>query len=601
MADATLRARAVSERSPLVRGQAQQQQQKGRKVRYGSIIGSPPQDGSSPIMERLKLAPSLELPEPALEDQLGRQHDIAVETETQDSRARSTGHEGRSLSDLPTSTVADATLSGPPPTQIAQRNAHQVSRPTDAIVPSTATPLQQQPRHRNLFHRRLKHPQRKSLLMRRMFSVATAGSPGSDRRSERRQATDIALEAYREVDFRQAEFFFFLDRELQKIEAFYKEKEDAARERLGVLREQLHILRDRRIEEVLAGQAKRERNKRHRQRSEGGGRDSAAGHRQESTATSQTNGETTDAETKKTTAYRRAHPFKASVHMTRDAVDRYRTGHVGKTSKAMGDLGTPRGLTTQQRLENHKDYVRRRGAANDPPYRTAKRKLKIAMAEYYRGLELMKSYILLNRTGFRKITKKFDKTGTEPGAGKEYMSAEINNAHFVQSSIPEELLQEVEDLYARYFERGNRKIAVGKLRAKVAKPGFFYGSVLRTGLLVAAGLVLGLQGVVHGTLQLYPPSDRSSAEDYWPGKETQAAYLLQIYGGYFLMLLLVGLFCLDAAVFTRYRINYQFIFDFDARHTLDWMQLCELPAWFGFLFGLFLWLNFVVLAGDETM
>lgn len=34
---------------------------------------------------------------------------------------------------------------------------------------------------------------------------------------------------------------------------------------------------------------------------------------------------------------------------------------------------------------------------------------------------------------------------------------------------------------------------------------------------------------------------------------------------------------------------------------LDWKQLCELPSWFTFLLGLTMWLNFVVVAGSETM
>ena len=72
----------------------------------------------------------------------------------------------------------------------------------------------------------------------------------------------------------------------------------------------------------------------------------------------------------------------------------------------------------------------------------------------------------------------------------------------------------------------------------------------------------------------------------------ETSYLLQIYAGYFLMLLLTGLFVVDAGLFAAFRVNYQFIFEFDTRHTLDWKQLAEMPAWFFFLFGLFMWINF---------
>ena len=49
----------------------------------------------------------------------------------------------------------------------------------------------------------------------------------------------------------------------------------------------------------------------------------------------------------------------------------------------------------------------------------------------------------------------------------------------------------------------------------------------------------------------------------------------QLYGGYFLGLLLFLLFCLDCGIWTRAKINYVFIFEFDTRHNLDWRQLAE--------------------------
>ena len=51
--------------------------------------------------------------------------------------------------------------------------------------------------------------------------------------------------------------------------------------------------------------------------------------------------------------------------------------------------------------------------------------------------------------------------------------------------------------------------------------------------------------------------------------------MAQIYGGYFLGLFLFLLFCLDCKVWTRAKINYPFIFEFDSRHNLDWRQLAE--------------------------
>ena len=74
------------------------------------------------------------------------------------------------------------------------------------------------------------------------------------------------------------------------------------------------------------------------------------------------------------------------------------------------------------------------------------------------------------------------------------------------------------------------------------------------------------------------------------------------------MLFLFLLFCLDCRIWNRARINYPFIFEFDARHFLNWQQLAEvgtshqdvagtligtkLPCLLLFLLGLCLWLNF---------
>ncbi|KAK5113431.1 hypothetical protein LTR85_010859 [Meristemomyces frigidus] len=551
----TRRAQAINERSPLHGAGGRKDGPK--MTRYGSIIGSPPDDDGT-VLERLKKTPTLELPEPAMRESadVDRDHPISPGSP---------------------SVAANGSASGAPLTQLAHRgNAYQATKPTDAPTPSVGAQSSQ--RYRSLFEPRRANsspaePGRPSA--KRTFSI---GPPGFGQ--ERAGNTDIALEAYREVDFRQAEFFHFLDKQLEKIETFYKTKEEEARERLKVLREQLHIMRDQRQEEVTLMEQ--------RERPDGAQVSQYGGTKPNGRLASMGAAlQTVEAEAE--ARLRRAQPFQASVIATREALEKIKTGRVGKTSQAMGQLGTPRGLG---QLESHRDYTRR--GTNDPPYRTAKRKLKIALAEFYRGLELLKAYVVMNRTAFRKINKKFDKTAVSAGSGKDYMTDKVNKAHFVLSSTPDDLMQQVEDLYARYFERGNHKIAVGKLRAKGGGSGSYYGAVVRTGLLAGAGVALGIQGLVYGSLRLKDTIGH-------PDRPTRTSYLLQIYAGYFLMLLLVWLFCLDAAVFTRFHVNYQFIFEFDSRHVLDWKQLCEMPSWFTFLLGLTMWLNFCVTAGGEPM
>jgi hypothetical protein len=67
---------------------------------------------------------------------------------------------------------------------------------------------------------------------------------------------------------------------------------------------------------------------------------------------------------------------------------------------------------------------------------------------------------------------------------------------------------------------------------------------------------------------------------------------MQVYGGYFLMLLLFSLFCVNCMIWTKSKINYPFIFEFDQRHHLDWRTLAEFPSFFLLLFGICVWTNF---------
>jgi hypothetical protein len=496
---------------------------------YGSIIGSPPgsdEDDNSQLS--LKESPtSLRLPNPAVP-----LHD--------------------EIEDEPSSPSVGGLHRIPPRAIMWQQE-----RPTSAYeVNSPPRLLASRP------------------LAERLFSFTSfTGQIGAKSRGDL-PLDDIAIEAYRELDAKKAEFIAFLNLELAKINAFYKAKEEDAVKQLSILREQLHIMRERRLAET-------EHLKRY-------GRSSAAAA-----------GETTgghDHRFRLPFMHHREHEpespsrprsrLSSSVGFAQETLDRVRTGHVGKTSTAMAQLGTPTGIWNPR--PDQRDYGTRQP---DVSHHTAKRKMKIAIAEYYRYLELIKSYATVNRTAFRKIVKKYDKTARSRQKSK-FMDEHVNPSYFVKSEKLEMLIVDSESLYSRYFERGNHKIAVSKLRARSAKASDYTGSVGRTCFLLGVGTFMALYGLVNGAEILTSPDS--------PRRQT-ASFLMQLYAGYFFMLLLTGLFVLDAAVFDHYKVNYPLIFELEPKSRLDWRQLAEVPALFFFLFGGAMWLNFSIDAGGDVM
>lgn len=448
----------------------------GAVTNYGSIIASPP-------TRNLRMGPpSLELPDPALSP--NEEHFPRYNRAWRQSRFNPNPH------------------TTPPSHRIEERlgDAYEVGK---THTPSQLDSSQILPK-RNIFKPRRAAstpggpvgglPSTRPSRLRRMFSTAGIESP---------QSPDVPMEAYKETDIRNAEYFTFLDKELDKIESFYKMKEAQASERLQLLRQQLHEMRDRRLEEVRAEQLARERATQDHERHASGQAGILAdtrngGHNRTVSA-----------------ALRWMQPIENAI--------RVGPSRIGKVTKSLQQYGSPSGPQAQypptpNRPDAWRDFSRRPTHPDDVPYRAAKRKLKLALQEFYRGLELLKSFALLNRTAFRKINKKYDKAVKARPTGR-YMSEKVNKAWFVQSEVLEGQIVAVEDLYARYFERGNHKVAVGKLRSKSAKAGDFSGSIFRNGLLIAAGFVFGIQGIVYGAERLGNPD---------LAVQTDASYLLQV-------------------------------------------------------------------------
>lgn len=445
----------------------------GTLTSYGSIIPTPP-SRPPPVGP-----PSLELPDPALDPD-------------DDSSLRQNTLWRHGHHTLPQIVPLRRTAS-------TAGDVYEVGR-THTPSKLNATLL---PKHRNPFRPRRTFsapggPPSTSRphFIKRIFSAAARPSPS---------VHDVPLEAYKEFDLRQAEFFTFLDKELNKIESFYRMKENEANDRIQVLRAQLREMRDRRLEEVIESQKVKERAKHEGETA--GLLANGNGHA--------LNGTTNALGRTNIPAPKWLKPMESAIGVKKH--------HFGKNTKALEQLGSPNGpqpedLGHKRRPDSRLDFSRRHNPQDTIPYRVAKRKLKLALQEFYRGLELLKSYALLNRTAFRKINKKYDKAVHARPTGR-YMSEKVNKAWFVQSEVLDGHIVAVEDLYARYFERGNHKLAIGKLRSKPSRGGDYSGSVFRNGLFLAAGAVFGVQGAIHAAQHLSNPDTTV---------KTNTTYLLQV-------------------------------------------------------------------------
>ncbi|KAG2059532.1 SPX-domain-containing protein, partial [Suillus hirtellus] len=83
-------------------------------------------------------------------------------------------------------------------------------------------------------------------------------------------------------------------------------------------------------------------------------------------------------------------------------------------------------------------------------YQSAKKDLKKAVVEYYRGLEALNNYRILNLTGFRKAVKKYEKI-TQVPAQAAYMKERVEPSAFASGAMVSSMLKEMEELFAARF------------------------------------------------------------------------------------------------------------------------------------------------------
>lgn len=238
----------------------------------------------------------------------------------------------------------------------------------------------------------------------------------------------------------------------------------------------------------------------------------------------------------------------------------------------------------QAHTSRHRDYVQRKHFG--VPYFYAKKQLKKALIEHYRAVSLAKAYKEMNRTAFRKITKKYDKA-LNAHISENFMRKVDNNSYFQTSNVLDTISSRIEDLFLDHFgnESFDRKHSLEKLRSATyhnaeARPPLYYKSVFLTGILLGVGLPLFVLAVYR------------AFEKTFDGSLPEGKYLLQIWGGFFLVNLAFLLMGINFLVFEKFKINYKFIFEFNIATALDYKQFFVIPSVGFALLALFGWFSF---------
>lgn len=246
-------------------------------------------------------------------------------------------------------------------------------------------------------------------------------------------------------------FFIVLDQELDKVQAFYEERETEALERYKVLREQLEQLAQHR-EQYIAQQTKLSRFK---------------------------------------PAF-----LPHTSDFLKSAGGAKASDKNNNTQQVSDDGDTNSSAVPVAEVTSNADGSKKTVGLDLSPehYIAARRKLKVAMWEFYRFLGYVKNYRLLNRTGFSKVTKKMEKV-TRIKCQNEYTN-KVSKTPFATSNVIDDLQSETETLFGVNFEKGSRKKAVQRLRFMGATTTHHFAS-WRAGVMLGAALPPLVDGIVR--------------------------------------------------------------------------------------------------------
>lgn len=178
----------------------------------------------------------------------------------------------------------------------------------------------------------------------------------------------------------------------------------------------------------------------------------------------------------------------------------------------------------------------------------AEKMIKGAFIELYKGLGYLETYRNLNMLAFIKILKKFDKV-TEKQVLPIYLKV-VESSYFNSSDKVMNLADEVEDLFVKHFAEEDRRKARKYLKPHQRKEShsvtFFIG--LFTGSFIALLVGCVIMARITGMYRQHP--DTAYMETFYP-----------VFSVLSLMFLHFFLYGCNIVMWRKSRINYSFIFE----------------------------------------
>ncbi|XVF85893.1 hypothetical protein PTKIN_Ptkin17bG0154400 [Pterospermum kingtungense] len=308
----------------------------------------------------------------------------------------------------------------------------------------------------------------------------------------------------------EVEFFTKLDKELNKVNTFYKEKVEAVMEEASLLNKQMEALIALRIKVQSSG---------------GHGARSIHG------------SENMDVIPQGINQYEESPSGNSSANQ-QDPQEILECVKINNTLES--PLSTIKGV--------FKDSKHHELCFTKDELKKAEQRLRMAFIEFYQKLRLLKHYSFMNLSALSKIMKTYEKI-TSRWTARSYMK-KVDNSYIGSCDEVNNLLERVEATFIKHFSNSNIQEGMKSLRPKSKKEkhrvtffsGFFSGFSIA--LLVAVVLRIETRNVM----------DKEGA--------SYMVNIFPLYSFFAYLVLHMLAYAADIYFWRRYRINYPFIFGF---------------------------------------